>query len=85
MANLSSEVKFKENELKFAKLSEESLRAEKQQLEQEVRKLEMKQPISRKESRPELESQFMNSYPSALRAENKLFKDQVELLQRHNT
>jgi len=44
------------------------LRAEKRQLELEVRKLENKQPISRKESRAELESQFMNGYPSALRA-----------------
>lgn len=32
VANLTSELKFKENELKFAKLNEESLRAEKRQL-----------------------------------------------------
>jgi hypothetical protein len=41
--------------------------------------------MGRKESKAELNSQIMNSvYPSTLRAENKLLKDQIELLQKHN-
>lgn len=40
--------------------------------------------MERRESRAELESQFMNSYPSTLRTENRLLKDQVQLLQKQN-
>jgi hypothetical protein len=40
--------------------------------------------MNRKESRAELEQQFMSGYPTTLRAENKLLREQIDLLQKHN-